>query len=171
MRKRPFNSAEYERNMLLKLCLDRHFIAAVVIAPLVWISIGLLAHISDLILLPTPTFSLQLLWFSALLYPVLEELTFRGLLQHYLLKIIPRKKQQLHYTPSAANILTSVIFTLCHWYLVNPNLISLLIFLPSLIFGHLRERFDSVIPAIFLHMFYNGGFILTLLLLNTHNIY
>ncbi|WP_187272118.1 CPBP family glutamic-type intramembrane protease [Zeimonas arvi] len=29
---------------------------------------------------------------------------------------------------------------------------------PSLIFGHLRERFDSVWPAVAMHALYNAGF-------------
>lgn len=156
--------------------LDKHLIAALVIAPFIWISLAFLTYCTDILALPIPDFSMRLLYFSVFLYPMLEELTFRGLVQGYFLKVIPITLkyaliQKQYSLPSAANLLTSVIFTFCHWYIVSPTLTSLLVFFPSLIFGHFRERFDSVIPAIFLHIFYNGGFMLTLLLLNRHNIH
>ena len=38
---------------------------------------------------------------------------------------------------------------------------ALAVALPSLVFGHLRERFSSVLPAILMHVTYNAGFALT----------
>jgi hypothetical protein len=31
---------------------------------------------------------------------------------------------------------------------------------PSILFGHLRDRFGSVLPAMMLHAYYNAGFAL-----------
>lgn len=93
----------------------------------------------------------RLIWLL-LIIPVVEELAFRGFLQTTLMK------RTLHRYPlpglSYANILTSLMFMILH-LLMNPQTEALLTFLPSLIFGQLRERYGSVLPAIFLHMLYN----------------
>jgi hypothetical protein len=38
---------------------------------------------------------------------------------------------------------------------------ALAVTLPSLVFGHLRDRSGSVLPATFVHIIYNTGFGLT----------
>jgi hypothetical protein len=58
-----------------------------------------------------------------------------------------------------ANLLTSAMFVLAH--LVSHSLAwSLLVFITSLLFGLLRDRFESVYPSIVLHIFYNAGYFL-----------
>ena len=33
-----------------------------------------------------------------------------------------------------------------------------LVFFPSLVFGYLRDQFDSTVPSIVMHIWYNGGY-------------
>ncbi len=87
-----------------------------------------------------------------LFYPIVEELAFRGTIQELLSK-------QFDFTSnffifSTANVLTSILFVGMH--LFHHSLIwALLTFIPSLIFGYFKEKFDHVIPSIGLHIFYN----------------
>ena len=109
-----------------------------------------------------PTFSLsgrstsEIILVAVLYYPLLEEILFRGVIQGMLSKRPWGSKNNLKITN--ANLLTSVLFTVAHfWY--QPMLWSLLIIVPSLVFGFFRDRYDSIYPSIGLHMFYNAGFI------------
>jgi membrane protease YdiL (CAAX protease family) len=97
-------------------------------------------------------------WFTlVLLQPIVEELAFRGVLQGQLLRWnSARKAGPLTW----ANLLTTVLFVAMHG-LSQPPAWALAVAVPSLVFGHLRERFGSVLPAIMLHAFYNAGFALT----------
>lgn len=95
---------------------------------------------------------------GVMLYPVLEELAFRGFIQTKLLEnSIFRNKFFLRITN--ANLVTSFLFASFHLF-NQPPLWAALIFLPSLVFGYLRDRYDAVIPSIFLHAWYNLGFLL-----------
>jgi uncharacterized protein len=91
----------------------------------------------------------------ALVYPVLEELAFRGLVQGELLRRWPRRLGVL----SAANAATSVLFATAH-VLLRPSWLSAGTLLPSLVFGYFRERHGSLAAPIALHVFYNSGFLL-----------
>ncbi|ODV11209.1 MAG: hypothetical protein ABT20_06305 [Rubrivivax sp. SCN 70-15] len=123
-------------------------------------------------------------WISfVLVQPVAEELVFRGVLQGQLLRLsAPRaglrparpprgasKVAESHLLESAArrvgpvtlaNLGTTVGFVALH-FLAQPPLWALSVALPSLVFGHLRERFGSVLPAVVVHAIYNAGFGLT----------
>jgi len=57
-----------------------------------------------------------------------------------------------------ANAITSVLFTLAHLS-VNPVYLSVAVFVPSLIFGYFRDRYDQLHASIMLHVFYNAGYI------------
>ncbi len=89
-----------------------------------------------------------------LLYPLLEELAFRGWLQGRLLAGTWGRRSR--YGISLANLLTSLAFVAFHMFQHAPAWAALLL-LPSLIFGCLRERHRSVLPAVVLHVFYNAG--------------
>lgn len=91
----------------------------------------------------------------ALIYPVLEEMAFRGLIQESLLTQ-PWGARQLAGL-SHANIITSVLFTLAH-FIYHPPLWAAGVMVPSLIFGYFRDKYRSVMPAILLHIFYNAGY-------------
>ena len=93
----------------------------------------------------------------ALLYPVVEELVFRGLLQEKLWQT--RFSRLAIYCLSMPNIITSMIFTAFH-FLAHPPLWAVSVFIPSLVYGFLRDRYQHVLPAVLLHVFYNGGYFL-----------
>ncbi|MDH5408152.1 MAG: JDVT-CTERM system glutamic-type intramembrane protease [Gammaproteobacteria bacterium] len=105
-------------------------------------------------------------WFSnhigeffllALAYPILEETVFRGLLQGSLWQT--RFGRMLVAGISLPNIIISVIFTALH-FIYHPPLWALAVFVPSLIFGFFRDRYQQLFPAIYLHVFFNAGYFL-----------
>ncbi|MCC5870370.1 MAG: JDVT-CTERM system CAAX-type protease [Gammaproteobacteria bacterium] len=93
-----------------------------------------------------------------LVFPVLEELVFRGGLQPLLLKWT---RQRALGALTLANLLTSVVFSLAH-VPAHGLLHGALVFIPSLAFGVFRDRHDSVLPAIVLHAGWNAAAILLL---------
>lgn len=97
-----------------------------------------------------------LLWIG-LIYPVLEELVFRGGVQAELYNYAVFRKTIA--SVSQANIVTSLVFATSH--LINqPPLWAAAVFFPSLVFGWARDRYQHVKASIALHCFYNVGFIL-----------
>ena len=87
-------------------------------------------------------------------YPVLEEIVFRGLLLDWLSKQLHQRLGWL----TLANVLTSLAFAALH--LIHQSLLwSLLIFFPSLVFGFSKERYRSLWAPILLHCWYNLGFL------------
>lgn len=91
----------------------------------------------------------------ALVYPVAEEMVFRGVLQGWLLGR-PVGQRRLAGI-SGANWLTSLIFTGLHFF-AHPPLAAASVMVPSLVFGHFRDRHASLASPIALHVFYNGGY-------------
>ncbi len=97
------------------------------------------------------------LLFLILLYPLLEEWLFRGLIQGWLLET--KRGRAAWAGITLANGVTTLLFATAH--LLGHNLFwSLLVIGPSLIFGWMRERYRSVLPPIGLHIFYNAGYFL-----------
>ena len=92
-------------------------------------------------------------FFLIIFYPVVEELAFRGVIQ----EVIATKTKQYpaFYYFSIANIATSVLFVAMHFVHHTP-LWAFLVFIPSLVFGYFKEQYKSILPSIFLHMFYNA---------------
>jgi len=93
----------------------------------------------------------------AFVYPILEELVFRGLLQGRMGKY-PMGHRRLGFI-SVANIITSLLFVLFH-LLSHSTLWAIAVFIPSIIFGYFRDKYGSVKPTIILHIFYNVGYFL-----------
>jgi len=92
--------------------------------------------------------------YPALLYPVVEELVFRGLLQD----LFHRRLKPWYAGPfSHANVLTSVLFTALH-FINHPPLWAAAVFVPSLVFGFFKDRTGRLAAPIVLHVFYNGGY-------------
>ncbi len=89
----------------------------------------------------------------AFVYPVLEEIVFRGALQPYLARYLP----SLVGPVGSANLVTSMLFTTMHFY-SHPPLWAASVFIPSLVFGYFRDRHDSLKTPIVLHVFYNTGY-------------
>ncbi len=92
----------------------------------------------------------------SLLYPILEELIFRGYLQPWL----KTKSDRKFFNLSTANILTSVIFSLSHLLNHSP-LWALSTLIPSLVFGYSLDRHKTLLSPIALHASYNFGYFLT----------
>ncbi len=138
---------------------DRFFLLALLAGPLIWVLMWLidLSTVEPQVV----TVKFQQLVLVGLVYPVLEELAFRGGLQSSLLHFPAGRSRHLGLTH--ANFVTSVVFVAFH-FIIHAPLWALLVFIPSLIFGELRDRYQSTRPAIFLHSYYNLGFYLTLYL-------
>ncbi len=133
---------------------DSVFLLLLALGPMTWLPmIGLFTF------QPVPRHAL---WSPAFLsialwQPLFEELLFRGIVQGYLLQSMAREKTW--FGLSTSNLLTSFLFSLAH--LASHSISwSLLVFVPSLCFGFVRDRFGSVYPSIALHAFYNTGYFL-----------
>ena len=132
---------------------DALFYTALAGALLVWLCMYLLFRPT-----PDPGWPLReplIFLYPALLYPIVEELLFRGLLQdlaHRYLK--PWRLGPL----SHANILVSLVFTGLH-FINHPPAWAVSVFVPSLIFGFFKDRTGGLTAPILLHVFYNSGYI------------
>lgn len=136
---------------------DTHLALALLLAVPVWLALGLL--VGPHMYMPAGWAA----WASFLLVqPLLEELLFRGILQGQALRLTsPSRGQPLRLGPlTLANLLVTVGFVALHLR-AQPLAWALAVAVPSLIFGHLRERLGSVWPAVLLHGVYNAGFGLT----------
>ena len=135
---------------------DSAFLLLLALGPMVWLAITGLSAFQPLPwhTLWTPAFLSVALW-----QPLFEELLFRGAMQGQVLQT--RWGQKTWLGLSIANLIVSLLFVSAH--LASHSISwSLLVFVPSLCFGFVRDRFGSVYPSITLHAFYNGGyFILT----------
>ncbi len=130
------------------------FLLLLALGPVVWLSMIWLFAFQ-----PLPWHAIWSLGFLSvtLWQPLFEELLFRGIVQGHLLQSMARQKTW--FGLSISNLLTSFLFSLAH--LANHSIWwSLLVFVPSLCFGFVRDRFGSVYPSIALHVFYNAGYFL-----------
>ena len=93
--------------------------------------------------------------FLVLVYPLVEEWLFRGLLQGLLLERPALQSKIAGAT--RANLLTSLAFTSLHFF-AHPPLAAAAVMIPSLIFGHFRDRHGGLHVPILLHMYYNLGY-------------
>jgi len=139
--------------------IDPHLIAALLAAVPVWAALGLWA--GPWLQAPDGFW----VWSSLLLLmPLLEEWVFRGLLQGQLLRVTAANGQPRRWGPITwANGLTSLAFVALHLP-TQPLLLALAVAAPSLVLGHLRERLNSVWPAVGVHAVYNAGFALVAVL-------
>jgi membrane protease YdiL (CAAX protease family) len=131
---------------------DPHFLAAMGGGLLFWALVALAAGVRPVG--PGGLLSWPYLYLGVVA-PVLEELAFRGALQGWLLETGYGRRRGLGLT--AANVTTSVVFTAIH-FAYHPPLWAAAVLFPSLIFGHLRDRTGSVLPALYVHVFYNLGY-------------
>lgn len=134
---------------------DRFFWLALLAGPVCWFVIWVLLR-PELLAgarLPGSTWLLVVL-----LYPVLEEMVFRGALQGWL-SGLPFFAATVVGALSRANLATSLVFTGFH-FLNHSPLWAALVFFPSLVFGWAKDRYGHLTAAIVLHAFYNAGFLL-----------
>lgn len=87
-----------------------------------------------------------------LLYPLVEEWLFRGVIQPALLSRPPLAIRNLGI--SRANLITSLLFVGLHLVNHSPGW-ALAVLAPSLVLGHIRERYDNLLAPILLHIFFN----------------
>ena len=133
---------------------DPLFFAAIGVALLYW---GVLYAVTQ----PTPDPAWPLhdplrFIYPALLYPIIEELIFRG----YIQELVQRRLTVWQLGPfSHANILTSLLFTALH-FINHPPLWAAAVFIPSLLFGFFKDRSGRLGAPIVLHVFYNSGYFL-----------
>jgi len=166
---RPFLAVECglqrPRPGLLRWPPDAHLALALLAAVPVWI--GLAWAVGPSMFHPRSLAG----WLAfVLLWPLIEELLFRGLLQGQLLRLSQRLGQPRRIGPITwANALTTLAFVALHLS-AQPLAWALAVALPSLVFGHLRERFASVWPAVGLHMIYNAGFALAAWVAGYHSL-
>jgi membrane protease YdiL (CAAX protease family) len=131
---------------------DSHVLAALAAAVPVWLGLGL--TVADRMLAPaSPGAWLSLL----LLQPLAEELLFRGALQGMLLRRTGRRRLG---PLTRANAWATAAFVAVP-FIAQPPGWAVAVALPSLVFGHMRDRFGSVLPSVVLHVVYNAGFGLT----------
>ncbi|MGA7801275.1 MAG: JDVT-CTERM system glutamic-type intramembrane protease [Gammaproteobacteria bacterium] len=132
---------------------DLRFWLALGAAPLFWAA--LLAFV--------PHEPLQLSWplhaplaflLPALVYPIAEEIIFRGALQEWLGDHLPDRPLG---PVSLANLVTSVVFTSLH-FIHHPPFWAAMVFVPSLVFGYFKDRTGALQAPIVLHVFYNAGY-------------
>jgi len=92
--------------------------------------------------------------YPALLYPIIEEIVFRGFIQEFIqARLRPWRLGPLTH----ANLLTSLLFTALH-FINHPPLWAAAVFLPSLLFGLSKERSGGLAAPILLHVFFNSGY-------------
>lgn len=135
-------------------CRNQVFLIAMAAGPIFWIAWAFLTPVSPLSW--SGAWSLGFLS-GALWQPITEELLFRGVIQGAL-----RRAGWIHAfgeSITLANLATSLLFMAGHWF-SHPPLWALSVFVPSLIFGLMRDRLQSTCPAIVLHVFYNAGYLL-----------
>lgn len=149
--------------MISRLLGDKLFLLALLAGVLFWVCFYLLVPVAGMLdgQLSLDAFLPQHLLLFVLFYPLVEEAAFRGWLQGALLAYQPTARSA--YGLSIANVLTSVLFVLLHCF-YHPLLSALAVFFPSLVFGFFRERYGSIKPGIVLHVLYNSGFYVLLVL-------
>jgi CAAX protease family protein len=138
-----------------RLAHDRHFAAALAAGPVAWIALALALNVqpSPAWILGDPVRALSLV----VAWPLLEEALFRGGVQPALLRT--RFGAREAWGLSTANVVTSVLFAAAHLATQAPEWAAAA-FVPSLVFGHFRERYGSIVPGAALHVFYNAGYFL-----------
>ncbi len=98
-----------------------------------------------------------------IVFPILEEIVFRGLIQESIHRLLSHNglPTVLLWRISSANVLASLFFSASHLW-AHSTLWALATLLPSLIFGYFKDKYQSLQPSIVLHIFYNLGFYLFL---------
>ena len=125
--------------------------AAFLAAPFYWWILALFVNTT-----PEPSADTKRLLLLVIVYPILEEIVFRGALQGWLRKKSWGLRHRLGVTN--ANILTSIVFAAFH-LIRRPNIWSAGVILPGLVFGFFRDRYGNLYASVALHIFYNAGLI------------
>lgn len=97
---------------------------------------------------PDPGYPLTAFLLVAFAIPIVEEAVFRGVIQGLL-----RARMRAVW----AIVATSVLFSAMHLATQSP-VWAAAEFVPSLVFGHFRERHGTLASPMILHCWYNAGF-------------
>lgn len=131
---------------------DSLFYAAMTAAAIFWLALFLAFQPN-----PDPQWPIReplRFLYPALLYPVAEEMIFRGLVQELAHRYLPHGALgPLTY----ANIATSILFSALH-FITHPPLWAAAVLVPSLVFGFFKDRSGGLGAPIALHVFYNSGY-------------
>ena len=131
---------------------DWQLAVALSLGPLFWLAL-LVSQSGAPARVPGSALTLILL---VLVYPVLEEIAFRGAVQGFLGRRLGGGSES---ALSRANLATSILFAVAH-VLWRGDPLAGAVFLPSLVFGYFRERHATLASPILLHVFYNAGLFL-----------
>jgi membrane protease YdiL (CAAX protease family) len=132
---------------------DPLFLLAMAAGPACWLALCFILQPALQLSWPV-AFPWQFL-LPVVVYPVAEEIVFRGLIQELSQEYLGNGGLG---PLSIANLLTSCLFTGMH-FLYHPPVWAALVFFPSLVFGFFKERTGALTAPIVLHAFYNAGFI------------
>lgn len=89
-----------------------------------------------------------------LLYPVLEEIVFRGLVQGAGHRYLPPRS----FGPiSLSNLVTTLAFVAVH-FLYHAPAWAVAVLIPSLVFGYFKDKHGGLTIPIALHVYYNAGY-------------
>jgi membrane protease YdiL (CAAX protease family) len=112
---------------------------------------------AGLVELPRPGLAWTALANALVLAPVLEELVFRGGIQGALERTRFGASAALRDV-SVGNLMTSVLFSAAH-LIAAPAWLAAGVFLPSLVFGRLKQLYPSLVPAMLVHAWYNACYL------------
>lgn len=84
--------------------------------------------------------------------PLLEEFIFRGLVQNSINKFF---KSGIFLHISYGSFISSLIFTFFHLLLNDFVFMYILVFLPSLFFGYLYDKYKTLLLPVLFHSFFN----------------
>lgn len=138
---------------LIRLGRDPHFWGAHIAAVVLWAA-GLAWFAPEIDPL-WPLHQLEAFLLLGLVYPMLEEWIFRGLLQGTLFGY--RQLRAGVGGITLANLAVSLVFTSLH-FINHPPLAAAAVLIPSLVFGYFRDRYGNLVAPIWLHVFYNIGY-------------
>lgn len=133
--------------------MDRAFVSLLLVGMLVAWAIGNLVPARAAV---TWTMLLSLVVWQ----PLIEEVLFRGVIQGVLLGTNAGAANR--WGLSVANIVTSLLFVLVH-FVNQPAAWAVGVFVPSLLFGLVRDRTGSVWPAFLMHALFNAAFFASLM--------
>jgi len=140
-----------------RLARDPAFAAALAAGPVVWIAAALALGAQ-----PNPAWALAdpLRYVGlAVAWPILEEWLFRGVIQPAAARTVWGARAAWGVT--TANAATSMLFAVAHLVALAPGWAAA-VFVPSLVFGYFRDRYNSFAPSAALHVFYNAGWFLAI---------
>jgi len=132
---------------------DPLFGVALAAGPLCWL--GFFFILQPSLQLGWPLTAPVMYLLPVLVYPVLEEIVFRGLIQELVHDYLSKSSLG---PATVANLLTSLLFAGLH-FVYHPPLWAALVFFPSLVFGFFKDRTGVLTAPILLHVFYNAGFL------------